>query len=166
MSGRMGACKFVSYQFGYQGLALALRSALQILRESFEVLLPIADFAPSSSHSQSHIFASRAVSAYSSGQRLAATDLEDIGDGNGVLGGLALRGDDGDGRPGHGGCRELPVVSIAVKVRAFRELELRGLPRSLSKVGPSFAGSLSVHLLQMMIDDSITPCSPLSCASH
>jgi hypothetical protein len=32
------------------------------------------------------------------------TDLEDIGDGNGVLGGLALGGDDGDGRPRHGGC--------------------------------------------------------------
>jgi hypothetical protein len=27
------------------------------------------------------------------------TDLEDIGDGDGVLGGLALGGDDGDGRP-------------------------------------------------------------------
>jgi hypothetical protein len=48
------------------------------------------------------------------GQILAVTDLEDIGDGNGVLGGLALGGDDGDGRPGHGGCRGVPVVSIAM----------------------------------------------------
>lgn len=59
----------------------------------------------------SQISASASASrACSSSQRL--TDLEDIGDGNGVLGGLALGGDDGDGRPGHGGCRGLPVVSI------------------------------------------------------
>ena len=75
------------------------------------MLLPIADFAPSSSNSQSHVFTS--CGACSSGRRLAATNLEDIGDGNGVLRGLALGGDDGDGRPGHGGCRGLPVVSIA-----------------------------------------------------
>lgn len=40
------------------------------------------------------------------------TDLEDIGDGNGVLGGLALGADDGDGRPGHD--RGLPVVSSSL----------------------------------------------------
>lgn len=33
------------------------------------------------------------------------TDLEDIGDGDGVLGGLALGGNDGDGRPRHDGYR-------------------------------------------------------------
>lgn len=35
------------------------------------------------------------------------TDLEDIGDGDSVLGDLALGGDDGDGWPRHGGCCEL-----------------------------------------------------------
>lgn len=49
----------------------------------------------------------RAVGASSSGRGLAATDLEDIGDGNGLLGALALGADDGDGRPGHG--ERLPV---------------------------------------------------------
>jgi hypothetical protein len=32
-------------------------------------------------------------------EKRGRTDLEDIGDGDGVLGGLALGGDDGDGRP-------------------------------------------------------------------
>jgi hypothetical protein len=35
-------------------------------------------------------------------EKRRGTDLEDIGDGDGVLGGLALGGDDGNGRPGHG----------------------------------------------------------------
>jgi hypothetical protein len=35
-------------------------------------------------------------------ERRCKTDLEDIGDGDGVLGGLALGGDDGNGRPRHG----------------------------------------------------------------
>jgi hypothetical protein len=33
------------------------------------------------------------------------TDLEDIGDGDSVLGGLALGGNDGNGRPRHDGYR-------------------------------------------------------------
>lgn len=41
------------------------------------------------------------------------THLEDIGDGDGVLGGLALGGDDGDGRPRHGVCVGVAAVSIA-----------------------------------------------------
>jgi hypothetical protein len=79
--------------------------------ENLEVSLPVADFAPSSSHSQSHVFCSACgVGACSSGQRLAATDLEDIGDGDGVLGGLPLRVNDCDGRPGHA-CGVVPAVS-------------------------------------------------------
>jgi hypothetical protein len=55
------------------------------------------------------------------------TDLEDIGDSDGVLGGLALGGDDGDGWPGHGGCCVLTwwlVVAIEGSCRNLVRLRL------------------------------------------
>jgi hypothetical protein len=59
--------------------------------------------------------------AVSLGPGEIVTDLEDIGDGNGVLGGLALGGDDGDGRPRHGGCcGRCLVVSIALESEIVR----------------------------------------------
>jgi hypothetical protein len=46
------------------------------------------------------------------------TDLEDIGDSDGVLGGLALGGNDGDGWPGHGVCCVLTWrLVVAIKSR-------------------------------------------------
>ena len=55
-------------------------------------------------------FAAVAFGAFLSGQSLAATDLEDIGDGDGLGTSLALGGDNGDGRPGHV-CGVVPAVS-------------------------------------------------------
>lgn len=48
------------------------------------------------------------------------TDLEDIGDGDGVLGDLALGRDDGDGWPRHGGCCELTWWLVVAKKRSRR----------------------------------------------
>jgi hypothetical protein len=45
------------------------------------------------------------------------TDLEDIGHRDGVLGGLALGGDDGDGWPRHGGCCVLTWWLVVAKKR-------------------------------------------------
>lgn len=51
------------------------------------------------------------------------TDLEDIGDSGGVLGSLALGGNDGDGRPGHGGYRgRCPVLVVCQEAGPIFEI--------------------------------------------
>ena len=112
MSGRMGACKFISHQFCHrQSHALATRSAVRIRRLGIsrcccqlQILHP-HPLLPNPTY-----FAAVAFGAFLSGQRLAATDLEDIGDGDGLGTSLALGGDNGDGRPGHV-CGVVPAVS-------------------------------------------------------
>ena len=57
------------------------------------------------------------------------TDLEDIGDGDSVLGGLALGGDDGDGWPRHGGCCGLTWWLVVAMKEVVVNLEVHGRKR-------------------------------------
>ena len=57
------------------------------------------------------------------------TNLEDIGNGDGVLGGLALGGDDGDGWPRHGGCCGLTWWLVVAMEEVVVNLEVHGRKR-------------------------------------